>query len=147
MTVEMVANIDVRGQVEYWAELYSSIADKSNIELREMMARNVAYMRAVARCTQTDRLGNPCSTCVMEETRTLEAIHAMTDCTITFRASTDQAKALLRFLRRIDPEEPKRLLDGEQVEACEIAGELLRMALRRAIETRRLREFGLRQNS
>jgi hypothetical protein len=136
MTVAMGANIDLRDQVEYWAELYSSIADKSNIELREMMAGNVAYLRAVARCTHTVRLGNPCSTCAAEETRALEVIQSMTDCTVNFRASTDQAKALLRFLRRIDPDEPKRLLDREEVEACEIAGELLRMALRQAIESR-----------
>jgi len=135
MTNEIEANIDLRDQVEYWAELYSSIADKSSIELREVMTRNVAYLRAVARCTHTDRLGNPCSACLTAETRALQAIQAMTDCTITFHASTDQAKALLRFLRRIDPEEPKRLLDCNEVEACKIAGELLRTALRQAIES------------
>ena len=134
MTVEMAANSDSRDQVEYWAELYSSLVDRSNIELRETVARNVAYLRAIARCIHIDRLGNPCSACVTEETRALEVIKDMTDRTITFRASTAQAKALLRFLRRIDPEAPKRLLDREEVEACEIAGELLRMALRHAIE-------------
>lgn len=59
----------------------------------------------------------------------------MTDCTITFRASTDQAKALLRFLRRINPEASKRLLDREEVDACDIANERLRVALRQAIES------------
>jgi hypothetical protein len=125
---------DLRDQVEYWAELYSSIADKSNIDLREMKARNVAYLRAVARCTHTDRLGSVCLTCVREEMRALE-IQAMADCAITFRASTDQAKALLRFLRRIDPEASKRLLDRGEVEACDIANERLRVALRQAIES------------
>jgi hypothetical protein len=52
-----------------------------------------------------------------------------------FNVRQGRDEGLLRFLRRIDPEASKRLLDREEVEACDIANERLRVALRQAIES------------